>query len=90
MAQRIHDAYSCNSASNDSQHLPDEIVERRVVLLIDNVNWLNLRHKHGFLSSVMTESPSRTNRVSIVLAVFSLVAVFLDDHRNYFKMVKVV
>jgi hypothetical protein len=38
----------------------------------------------------VAEGPPRTNRVSIVFTVFSLVTVFLDDHWDYLEMVEVV
>ncbi len=60
------------------------------MLLIDDIDWLDLSHKHGLLGSIVAEGPPRTNRVSIVFTVFSLVTVFLDDHWDYLEMVEVV
>ena len=61
MAQRIYDAYGCDGASDYGQHLPDEVVEGGVVLLIDDIDWLDLSHKHGLLGSIVAEGPPRTN-----------------------------
>lgn len=79
MAERVYNADRGHCPSNDCEHLPNEVVEGGAVLLIDDVDGLNLRHEHGFLSGIVAEGPTRTNRVAVILAVRSGVAL-LNDH----------
>ena len=90
VAQGVYDSNGCDSAANNSQHLPDKIVKGGVMLLINYVDWLDLSHKHGLLSSIMAEGPPRTNRISVVFNGCSLITVFLNDHWYDFEVVEVV
>jgi hypothetical protein len=68
MAQGVYYADARYCSPNDRQHLPNELVKRGVMLLVDDVDWFYFCHKHRLLGCVVAECPTRTNRVPIVLA----------------------
>lgn len=59
MAEGVEDADRGHRAADNSQDLPDQLVHRGLVLLIDDVDGLDLSHEHGLLRGLKIEGGAR-------------------------------
>lgn len=70
MADGVEDADSRNSPSNNRKDLPREIIQSRLMLLVNNVDGFDLCHEHDLLSGFIVESPAGSDGIPVFLDRF--------------------
>ena len=70
MTDRVEDSDSRHRSSYNRQDLPRKVIQSRLMLFVNNIDWLDLSHKHDLLSGLIVESPTRSDGVSVILNRF--------------------
>ena len=87
MTYAIDDTNGRNCTTNDSQDTDGQVVKRRVLLFIYDVDGLDFSVEMNLLIWFVALSDTCSQRVSIFFTCLYQSAVFIEDNRNDFEMV---
>ena len=68
MTEGVENTDCCYCASHDRQQLPHQLIQLRLVLLINNIDWLDFCHKHKTWEIFLDVTEAGSQRITIVLA----------------------
>lgn len=67
MTDRVEDSDSRNRSSNNRKDLSREVIQSRLMLLVNNVNGLDLCHEHDLLSGLIVDCPAGSDGIPVFL-----------------------
>lgn len=87
MTDAVYDSYCGHGAADDGQDAYSQIVQRRVLFLVNDVDGFNFSEKINFLERFVTLSLASSQRVPVFFSCFYKAAFLIKHNRNYFQVI---